>query len=736
MNWSHVKLILSRELRDQLRDRRTLFTIAVLPLLLYPLLGMVFLQVAQFTRQYPAHIWVIGSGQLPDTPPLMKDGRFVGALFASPNDADLLESTLDNVPSGSPVAAAQQAVQKGRFDAVIYFPPTFGQQLARFRADAPYPRDTSSQEESEVPSPEVFYDAARDESRIAHIRLTGVLAKWREQIVRHNLQERNVPVAAASPFEVVITDVALEERRRAAIWSKVLPFVVLIWALTGAFHPAIDLCAGEKERGTLETLLSSPVGRSEIVWGKLLAVMLFSIATSLLNLFSMGVTTSFIMRQMEQLGTIVPALHMGPPPLSSIAWLVLALIPISALFSALSIAIATQARSAKEGQYYLVPLLLVTMPLMILPTLPSVQLDLGTSLIPITGVMLLLRSLMEAEYALATQYAVPVIGITVLCCLLAIRWAVDQFNNESVLFRQGERMNLGLWIRHLVRDRGDTPTVGEAVLCGLLLLVIRFFTGFQEMPKTWTDLSNLMLISQIAFFATPVLLMTVLLTKSPRRTLLLNMPLLLTIPASILLAMFLHPPATATAHWLARLYPLDDAVGQEFAQLLSQAPSIWSLLLILALTPAICEEIAFRGFILSGLRHMGHRWRAIILSSLLFGIAHGIIQQSIAATLVGIVIGYVAVQTGSLLPCILFHLTHNALLLLTGVVAQSVDRVPFSRWLISSSADGIGYTWPVIACSAVAAVALLWWFSRLPQQLSAEERLQEALDHQTAHTPS
>ena len=78
--------------------------------------------------------------------------------------------------------------------------------------------------------------------------------------------------------------------RRAAFWSKVLPFVVFIWALTGAFYPAVDLCAGEKERGTLETLLSSPAERSEIVMGKLLTIMGFSSATSLLNLLSMAIT--------------------------------------------------------------------------------------------------------------------------------------------------------------------------------------------------------------------------------------------------------------------------------------------------------------------------------------------------------------------------------------------------------------------------------------------------------------
>ena len=71
-----------------------------------------------------------------------------------------------------------------------------------------------------------------------------------------------------------------------------MPFLLLIWALTGAFYPAVDFCAGEKERGTLETLLTSPAERIEIVWGKLLTVMLFSMVTSVLNLLSMGITGS------------------------------------------------------------------------------------------------------------------------------------------------------------------------------------------------------------------------------------------------------------------------------------------------------------------------------------------------------------------------------------------------------------------------------------------------------------
>src|SRR5438132_14114774 len=121
-----------------------------------------------------------------------------------------------------------------------------------------------------------------------------IIERWCDAIDKDVLAKRNITPRPPRPFEVERVDVAQPSRRRAAIWSKILPFVLMIWALTGAFYPAVDLCAGEKERGTLETLLSSPAARGEIVWGKLLTVMTFSMATSLLNLGSMTATGTFI----------------------------------------------------------------------------------------------------------------------------------------------------------------------------------------------------------------------------------------------------------------------------------------------------------------------------------------------------------------------------------------------------------------------------------------------------------
>ncbi|MBM4003066.1 MAG: CPBP family intramembrane metalloprotease [Planctomycetes bacterium] len=738
MQWSKIKLIFLRELRDQLRDRRTLFTIAVLPLILYPLLGMSFLQVAQFTREHRSTILLQGADDLPSTPRLL-DGENFAAEVCPGSEAQLLRIVPRPSPQPAPAAEelrqeAQKAIRSGQCDAVVYFPHDFGERLAAARAamDADATSgDAETVSPPPIPEPRVFASTANDKSRIAADRVERILRRWRELMVQQNLRHRNIPLAATEPFHLVDTDVAEEVSRRAVVWSKILPFVVLIWALTGAFYPAIDLCAGEKERGTLETLLSSPALRGEIVWGKLLTVMTFSTATALLNLASIGLTGTFIISRLTSLGG---AIRIGLPPLGAMLWLAVALIPISALFSALSLAIAAFARSSKEGQYYLMPLLMITLPLMMIPLLPSVELDWGSSLIPVSGMMLLLRAVIEGQFRDAITHLPSVILVTMACCWLSIRWAIDQFNNEGVIFREGERWSLGAWLRHLWRFRERTPTFGMAILCGVSLLLVRFFASFLiGTPQSWSAFAVVLLATQLALIALPPLLMTGMLTTSWRQTMLLRWPGFPSLFSAVFLALAFHPAALVLHELIQWLYPLSPDVRAAAGTINALAAEAHWLprLLVLALTPAICEELAFRGFILSGLRHMGHKWGAIVVSSLFFGAVHGMLQQSLSACAVGIVIGYIAVQTGSLLPCILFHVTHNSLVLTVGVHGpRLVDQFPQLRWIYQVQQDQFRYQPYVTIAGLVLAAGFLAWYRLLPFRATEEERLRSLLEHQ------
>ena len=209
MNWSNVILILQREIRDQLRDRRTLFMIFVLPILLYPFMGMTFFQLAQFIKEHPTKVLVIGRSQLPDDPVLIDGDEFAKDWFALPDDARLLELEFNDALASNPKLAreaARKGIEDDDYQAALYFPPDFNQELAEFRARVT--RNRNGDVPKEVPGPEVFHNSAKKKSQIAQGRIDRVLRHWREGLVRENLNAAGVPQAAARPFELVEQDIA------------------------------------------------------------------------------------------------------------------------------------------------------------------------------------------------------------------------------------------------------------------------------------------------------------------------------------------------------------------------------------------------------------------------------------------------------------------------------------------------------------------------------------------------
>jgi sodium transport system permease protein len=213
---------------------------------------------------------------------------------------------------------------------------------------------------------------------------------------------------------------------------------------------------------------------------------------------------------------------------------------------------------------------------------------------------------------------------------------------------------------------------------------------------------------QVALIAGPAIVMALLLTRRPAKTLLLQRPTegLSSLAIAGLLAFVMHPLVSTFSNGIRTLYPISEqtlAKLDAMQGLLSDAPNIWTLLVLVALLPAICEELAFRGFILSGLSRMRNKWLAILVSSLFFGIAHQLLQQSITAFAVGMLIGFLAIQTKSIFTCMLYHLIHNSLPLLVAHTLGEGGGVP---GLVEVQGDALVYGGPfVLVCFA--AVLLL-----------------------------
>jgi sodium transport system permease protein len=704
MRWANVWIVFRREVRDQLRDRRTLFMIFVLPILLYPLLGIGIVQLSLAFEQKPRTVVLLGAEYLPESPPLLNSTRdgFAPALFDTQAGAERLKVRLEQSDAyWSNPERRREALRTGLTDAVVSIPADIRTQIEDIRS-------------VRIP---ISYDSADERSQITYLRVREVIAQWNDQIVSTRLKQDNKPAGYIEPVKTIAEDVATKEEAGGSVWARLFPFLLVMMSLTGAFYPAIDLCAGEKERGTMETLLISPASRAEIVMGKFLTVVLASVMTALLNLVSMGLTGAMLAHQVSSVvplhGKPSPSFALRPPTLLSAFWMIVLLIPLSVFFSAVCLALAVLAKSMKEGQYYMTPLYLVAVPLIFLSLAPGIELNLFYSLVPITGVSLLLRALMQHEYQQAWHFFLPVLVPTIVYGAVALRWAIDQFEREGVLFREAERFEVGNWLRHLFRDKEPTPTAGEALACFVLMLISAWI-----LSKAMTSSLGAMAAGQVAFILAPPLAMGFMLTSDPRRTLRLNWPKGKYLALAVGLALALNPLANELRMVVEALFPLPEMVKQALGQMMGKLPNAWTALFLLALVPAACEEIAFRGYILSGLERAYRVRTAILFSALLFGFLHvllSLFQQLFNAVLLGLVLGLLAVRSRSILPCIVFHFLHNGLALLSAMpisevvgsrAAEWIARHHFAEWLYRDPEQGL-YRWPWVAAGAVLAAILL-----------------------------
>ncbi len=448
-----VQLIARRELRDLMRDRRTLFIVLILPAILYPVFGLVGVLFAMTTLQQTIVVGVVGVEHLPplvehpeavlagglllaecerrlDDPPLIVGDR----LMPEYGNQELeLNSGLTILPLQGDGAGA---LQSRRIDVLLIIPPDLREKLKR----DDWPSD-------ERPAVQILGREGDETSKLAVRRLGGIIYRWQQKLKAVRFARRGLPADFDAPLQIVdpqeskpVVAKAADEMRDMLV--KFFPFLLVMWTMAGALHPAIDLTAGEKERGTMETLLISPAERHEIVAGKFMAVWLFSYVSALCNLFWMG-------------GAAFALSWVLPFPIVSlggVAWAALFAAPLAALFSAVAIGLGVFARSSKEGQYYLLPLFVVVMPLCLWSMTPGMKLSLGLSLAPITGLTLLLQSLMAVSgEPVSGIYAAGVALSLVVSMALSLWWADSQFRRESVLFREAERLNLRGWVRSWLR---------------------------------------------------------------------------------------------------------------------------------------------------------------------------------------------------------------------------------------------------------------------------------------------
>ncbi|MCK6459975.1 MAG: ABC transporter permease, partial [Planctomycetes bacterium] len=315
----------------------------------------------------------------------------------------------------------------------------------------------------------LLFDPTDDASKVARNKVAEALRKFeilcRDDLLRRFPEQEERLRFAEAPVARAEIEIASSAQKGAHSFAPLLGMLIVIMALTGAFYPAVDLAAGEKERGTLETLLVAPVTRTEIVLGKFAAVWVIAVVTALLNLAVMGLTFSKVAGMIGG-GKIAFSLSFG-----AAATVCAILVPTAALFSAVALALSSFATSYKEGQHYMSPLFLVATPLAMVGLLPNVEIGYTLAAVPVANVVLLVKAML-----LGTEAAGPAFlafGAMAVYAALALGFAVAVFRREAVLFRTGAGRGFdpASWLAAQL----GLPRAGQGFLLFFASIAVMFF---------------------------------------------------------------------------------------------------------------------------------------------------------------------------------------------------------------------------------------------------------------------
>lgn len=394
-----------KELTELMRDKKTLIFVILLPIFIFPVIfgvmGLVLSSTTSKAMQEEHRYVIINAEQAPE---------FSDAMFYHKN---FKQVKTDKTSEADLVAA----IRNDEFDVAIVIPADF----------------SAKRQVSEQVQWQIIYNQS-SQFDFMYRYFTDMLATYNEQLQRETLNQLNVDpqklAAIIKPVDVQKVDTADKRENIGEKFGAVIAYILVPLCLLGASYPAIDMGAGEKERGTLETLLICPISRISIVLGKFLTVLTTGLVGALITVGSFGIWGAIIG---SFAGMAVVQEAMSAIAITELILIFSLLLPISAVFAALLLAISIYARTFKEAQNYISPLsILIFLPL-VAAMMPGVELNAKTALVPVMNVALAIKELIKgtADYMMLAL----IFGSTLLLAAAAIGFCVHWFQQEKVLFR-------------------------------------------------------------------------------------------------------------------------------------------------------------------------------------------------------------------------------------------------------------------------------------------------------------
>ena len=412
MNLHNILTVYLKELKDSLRDRRTLISVIVIPTFVMPALtfgvGKIAAGIVNQARGETATVMIVGGDDSPGVVASLKQAKKLKVVATA--------------------ADWKQQISDKKVRAAVQIPAGFEAGLKAGAAD-----------------PVIIYNYDGElKSGFAVAELEKFFRDLRDRTVTARLAERALPATLVRPFETRRENVAAPEKVGGNLLGGIVPYIIIILCFTGAMYPAMDLTAGEKERGTMETLLCSPVARVDLVLGKFLMVLTGSLAAMLLSLTSMGVSAAAAglmfagsgggsklaaaVNQAKAGGSAMPMID--PMGLLGVVAMIL---PVAVLFSALLFTVSLFAKSYKEAQSYAGPMVFIVILPAVVGMLPGIDLNARLALVPILNLSLVCKEMLSGIWH--WHYIGLIFGSSCVYAAVALALAVRMFNREDVIFR-------------------------------------------------------------------------------------------------------------------------------------------------------------------------------------------------------------------------------------------------------------------------------------------------------------
>jgi sodium transport system permease protein len=696
-----VRAVYIKELRDSIRDRRVVFASIIVPLMIYPVMMLGLAEVLISTQDRMSretYTIAIPKGSTP----------FFDKLVDDYTHGEKLEDITGLGENADPMAAmkAAQAAKTelaGKPSKVITIPLKFSElesaeadkKLASGEVQAIVEVPNGFEEKvknSEEASVDVRIDKAEHRSRDASARIFALFERYQKRAILERLKAHNMTAPEMHPFVFKTTNVADAAKVGGSIFSF-LPMLFIVMIIMGAMYPAIDMTAGEKERSTLETLIVTPVRPIEIIAGKFLAVTTLAIGTAALNVASCG--GSFLMMPLPQLSEL-------GVPWSALPLALLLLIPLTFFFAAALLAVASFASNHKEAGIYCMPVFMIPLIGMVMVVLPDVELDGPLLLAPVVNVALMIK-----ELFLRHGTAQQVVFVFVSTCLYAagmVALAGRVFAREEVLFNaQG---SIRLFLSRRFFKRSERPRPGDALLVAAILFPLNFYfqSWLQKALLDITDIkvANFALVVAIPlyfiFFALPIGIAWYL-KLDLKKTFQWNMPSYRALFGAVCLGCSSFFIAQQLQSWQSLFWHFSsadmDMLNKPIEAMSRTGWGMTLLIFLIGVSPGICEEHFFRGFLQQGVLGRNNKWSALLLVGFIFGAFHFPLFRQPIVMLMGVALAYVAYESKSIWPGVCFHFLHNSLSLFlpawTGmnkIVTQPGEPLPNVplQWLIPALA--------------------------------------------------